>query len=291
MNNSKTCVICDSGSDISSDLTEKYDIRVVPLIINYRERSFTDLELEKLEPHYVYNHFKEEIPKTSALNMQEVLDVVEKARADGYENFIGITISSAMSSTFNAVRSALIEYSEENPTAKTYSFDSKNISIGSGVFAIWAASELNDGKSFEEVTEGLERKKYDIHLAFYMDTLEYLKKGGRITPSVAIVGKLLNLRPIIACNKEGVYYTVAKLRGSAKAVEKLVSTVIPEGTDLTHSWIMIMNGKGAEYAERAKKLILDLFPGAKIIMEKQIVPTMAINTGPGLLGIARFDLK
>lgn len=290
MNASKTAVLCDSGCDVPRQLREQYDIRVVDLIVNYSGRSFRDTELEELDPLYVYRHFHEEVPTTSALNTQEVLDVIAQAVADGYENVIGIGISSAMSGTFNCIRLALEEAADEYDGMKVFAFDTRNISIGSGFFAIWAADRLAAGGSFEEVSGSLEKKRDDIHLAFYMDTLEYLRKGGRITPAVAIVGKILNIKPIISVNRSGVYYTVGKIRGSARAVRTLVDHILSFHPDPEKTWFALENGDGLEFAEQAKAMILERLPEAKFLIEKQIVPTMAIHTGPGLLGIATLCL-
>ncbi|MCI2049215.1 MAG: DegV family protein [Lachnospiraceae bacterium] len=289
MNNAKTAVLIDSGCDVTAEICKKYDIRVMPLTIMYRDKCFSDTELEIEDPHYIYKHFKEEIPKTSALNTQEVLDAVKKAADDGYENVISVSISGAMSSTFSTVTTALNEAKEAGTLKKVFAFDSKNISIGAGIFSIWAAKLLQDGKSFEEVVQSLKDKIWDVHLCYYMDTLTYLAKGGRITPSVAIVGKLLNLKPIISCNHNGVYYTVAKIRGSSRGVEKLVEEMITPIRDASRCWICLMNGDGEALAETAKKMIFEKLPAANIIMEKQIVPSMAIHTGPGLLGIMVFS--
>lgn len=290
MNFSKTMVVCDSGCDISAELAAKYDIRIISLGINYRAKTFTDIQLEKDDPLYVYKHFKEEVPHTASLNMADVLDALEKGYGDGYRNVIGITISGAMSSTFNVMRNALDEYSDEHPEARTFAFDTKNISFGSGVFAVYAALKLAQGASFDNTVESLKKKIYDSHLAFYMDTLDYLRKGGRITPSVALVGKLLGIKPIISCNHEGTYYTVAKIRGMGRGVAHLVECVLPQGLDDSNLWVAILNGCGEEQAERAKQLILARYPHVQIIEEKQIVSTMAIHTGPGLVGIISFDL-
>lgn len=290
MNKDKTAVLCDSGCDVPQDYAEAHGIFIIPLIINYHDQSFLDTELERKDNHYVYKHFNDEIPKTAALNIREVMDVIEKILAEGYDKIIGVTISAAMSSTYQAVVNALRETEEEHPGVKTYAFDTKNISIGAGIFAMYASYELERGKTFDEVTKLLPEKIGDARLCYYMDTLEYLRKGGRITPSVAIVGKILNLKPIIACNREGVYYTVAKIRGSVHAVDKLLDNVIGSGHPAEGYWFAVMNGDGERFIEPARRGIEERCPGAEIVVDKQIVPTMAIHTGPGLLGILQFKL-
>ena len=284
MNKSKTAIIMDSGSDLPQEVVDRYDIRVLRLKIMYSEGCYSD-DLD-IHAATIYERFHEEIPKTSTPNREEVMELIRQIRADGYENIIGITISSGLSGTFNVLATTLAELKG----VKTFAFDSKNISIGSGILAYWAAEQLDKGADFEAVKAGLQRKIYDSRLVFYMDTLEYLRKGGRITPSVAVVGKILGLKPIIACNEDGVYYTVAKIRGAQKGVSKCLEVALQTAQNIQNGdiWVSVMNGNAPELAEKAKQDILAQFPKAQIVVEKQITPTMAIHTGPGLLGIGIF---
>ena len=197
-----------------------------------------------------------------------------------------------MSSTYNTMVCAMNELMEAHPDVKTFAFDTRNISIGAGAFAIWAGDRLNhDGASFEEVSSRLPEKLHDSDLEFYMDTLKYLRIGGRITPAVETVSNILGIRPIIKCNDEGRYITVSKVRGSRKAVDRLVDIILDpaKNIDPEHDWFMLMNGDGVELAAAARARILERYPKADILLDHQIVPTMAINTGPGLLGICRFS--
>lgn len=285
MNASKTAVLTDSAADLPEEIKEKYHIFTIRMKVIYHDRMYED---GKIDPMYIYEHFREEIPKTSTPNMAEVMDVVDEIKAEGYENIIAIMISCHLSGTYGVVRSA---FEEEN--IKTFAMDSKNISIGSGIYAYYAAYLLEQGASFDETVAALKKKQEEgaSVLNFYMDGLEYLAKGGRITPAVALVGKVLHLKPIIGCDKEGVYYPVAKIRGQAKGVARLVDLVLPDGLDISKYWISVMTGDGDKLAEQAIKRIYEKYPAANIIIRKQITATMAIHTGPGLLGIDRFEFK
>ena len=293
MNASKTAVICDSGCDVGRKAAEHFGITILQLMVNYKSRSIGDLDLLDEDPVYVYRHFDEEIPKTSALNIAEVKDTAEKLLSEGYENIITVSISSAMSSTFNTMSIAMRDIEEEHPGVKTFAFDTRNISIGAGAFAVYAGWALGRGISFDDVTELLKQKILDSDLEFYMDSLKYLRIGGRITPAVEMGSNILGIRPIIKCTEEGVYTTAAKIRGSKKGVEKLVDLILDpaKGIDPKHDWFMLMNGDAVDFAKRARERILERYADARIMLDHQIAPTMAINTGPGLLGICRFSLK
>lgn len=281
MNSSKTAVLIDSGCDISTEILDQYDIKTLRLKVMYGDTVYSDgLDIDPLD---VYARFPDEIPKTSTPNMQEVFDVVEEIKAEGYERIIAIIISSGLSGTFNTVSMAF----KEVEGIETYAFDTKNISIGAGLFAVWAAKELSEGKTFEEVTSGLERKIGDSKIYFYMDTLEYLRKGGRINPAVSVIGKALNLKPIISCNEKGVYYTVAKIHGSKKGLSKIIE-IATEHASKGKAWYALMNGKAVEVAAAVKPELLARTPDAEVIIDKQITATMAIHTGPGLIGIGVF---
>lgn len=275
---SKTAVMIDSGCDLPEEIITKYNIKVIRLKVMYGDKMYSDgLDID---PMTVYERFPAMIPKTSTPNMQEVMDVVDEIRAEGYENILAVTISSGLSGTYNTIAMTLAEIEDMH----TYTFDSRNISIGAGLLAMWAAEQLEKGVSFKDVVNGLERKRADSKVFFYMDTLDYLRKGGRINPAVAIVGKALNLKPIISCNEKGVYYTVAKIRGSLKGMSKLLECVT-EFAGNRKVKLALMNGDAAQTAERVKPTIANLIPNGNVVVDKQITATMAIHTGPGLLGI------
>ena len=173
MNSAKTAIMVDSGCDISQEFIEQYDIKVLRLKVLYGDRMYSDgLDIDPLE---VYRRFPQEIPTTSTPNMYEVSELVNEIKSEGYEKIIGITISSGLSGTYNAVAMA---FGEED--IETFAFDTKNISIGAGLLAMWAAKKLSEGWTFEAVKHGLNDKINDSKVFFYMDTLDYLRKGRSI---------------------------------------------------------------------------------------------------------------
>lgn len=277
MNSAKTAIMVDSGCDISQEFIEQYDIKVLRLKVLYGDRMYSDgLDIDPLE---VYRRFPQEIPTTSTPNMYEVSELVNEIKSEGYEKIIGITISSGLSGTYNAVAMAF-----EEEDIETFAFDTKNISIGAGLLAMWAAKKLSEGWTFEAVKHGLNDKINDSKVFFYMDTLDYLRKGGRISPAVAIVGKALNLKPIISCNEKGTYYTVSKIRGQHKGLEKLIDSLKDYIGD-KKAYLAIMNGDGTRYLDIIRARIKEMFPQCEVVVDKQITATMAIHTGPGLIGV------
>ena len=277
MNSAKTAIMVDSGCDISQEFIEQYDIKVLRLKVLYGDKMYSDgLDIDPLE---VYRRFPQEIPTTSTPNMYEVSELVNQIKSEGYEKIIGITISSGLSGTYNAVAMAF-----EEEDIETFAFDTKNISIGAGLLAMWAAKKLSEGWTFDAVKHGLNDKIGDSKVFFYMDTLDYLRKGGRISPAVAIVGKALNLKPVISCNEKGTYYTVSKIRGQHKGLEKLID-ILKDYIGDKKAYLAIMNGDGTKYLDGIRARIKELFPQCEVVVDKQITATMAVHTGPGLIGV------
>lgn len=281
MNDQKVAILADSGCDIPKDIVEKYDLKILPLRIMYPEKDYKDGV--DIDPLMIYERFPEEIPTTSTPTMQEVKDKLTEIRNEGYEKVIAVCISSGLSGTYNTIRLA----AQDETELECFVFDTKNISFGSGIFAVWAATKLEEGMEYSQITRKLEEKIGDAKVFYYMDTLKYLQKGGRIGLVTSALGSLLNLKPIISCNEEGVYYTVAKIRGSRQAKRKLVDEAVKhcKGKDV---WLVFGHGNAESEMENAESIISEKAVHAKVMFRKQITASMAVHTGPGLVGVLVF---
>lgn len=278
MNEQKTAIIIDSGCDVPKVVREEYDIRILPLRVLYPEKDYMDGI--DIDPMMVYERFPDEFPSTSTPSFLDVMDALEALRDEGFEHVIAVTISSGLSGTFNTFRLAASEMEDLD----VYPYDSRNISIGAGLYAIWAARQLQKGASYEDVKAGLERKRGDANVFFYMDTLTYLQRGGRIGKVVSLVGNALKLKPIISCDENGTYYTVAKIRGARLGKMKLLEEVMRFAFG-HKTWIVVEEGAAHDEAIEMQHMIEAANKDAQILFEQQITATMAINTGPGLVGV------
>ena len=281
-NREKIAILTDSGCDVPNHLIEKYHMKVLSLKIIYKDHIYSDgIDIEAEE---VYKGFAREIPKTSTPNIQEVNDAVASLKEEGYEKIIAICISTGLSGTCNTVTTALREVTD----METYVFDTKNISFGAGVFAVWVGEKIEEGLGFSEITEALAKKAQDSKIFYYMDTLDYLKAGGRIGNVTGVVGKILDLKPIISCNDKGIYYTVAMTRGKKNGIKKLLS-LVEENSNQKELWFTLLNGRAAEVAAGMKPELMELCKKGRLIVERQINASLAIHTGPGLIGVGVFE--
>ena len=277
----KIAVLTDSGCDVPRSAAETYNIHILPLKITYSGKTYTDNV--DIAPRDVYDRFPKEIPKTSTPNGAEIADMLDVIRSEGYTHVLCVCISSGLSGTYQTVCSTL----KEEASLVTYAFDTKNISIGAGIFALLAAEMAARGESFETIVETLERKRTDAKLFYYMDTLDYLVAGGRIGRVAGLVGGILKLKPIISCNEDGVYYPVGILKNKKRGVAKLIECAA-RFADGKPCELALMNGDAEAEAAAVAHPLLEAIAQGTIKVRGQIAASLAVHTGPGLIGILVF---
>lgn len=279
----KIAILVDSGSDISRKLIEKLGIRVLPLKVIYGDKVYSDGV--DIEPSTVYERFPDQIPTTSTPNFAEITEAAEALRDEGYDRILAVCISSGLSSTYQNICTAL----KEVQGVQVHAVDTKNISIGAGVLALYAATLIRKGLSFQEVCDKVEANVENSRIFYYMDTLDYLRAGGRIGRVTGVIGSLLNIKPIISCNRQGIYHTVAMIRGQKRGLKKLLNCVAEHYDAKREAFFAVMNGEAQETAKEVVAQLREHFPKGNIFMEKQINASLAVHTGPGLVGILLFQ--
>ncbi|MBL4936050.1 DegV family protein [Clostridium sp. YIM B02515] len=274
----KIALITDSSCDLTKEIIDKYDIKILPLRIIYKDKEYIDRVT--ISPNEVYDNLVNEIPTTSMPSMGDMENLFSLIEEQGYTHVIAITLSSGLSGTFNALKLV----SENHLNLVSYLFDSKSLSLGLGALVYECGKLISDGKSFEEIVDMLPAIKEKISLFYVVETLEYLKKGGRIGKVAGTIGDLLNIKPIISIDDEGKYFTYAKVRGRKQSITKLID-IAKETLETTKAKIFVMHGGALEQGEK----IYDLFskmPNVTSIYFTDISPALGVHTGPGLLGIA-----
>ena len=212
----KIAVVVDSGSDVNENLAKGLDIFSLPLRISIDGKEYTDgIDITAQEVFDVLDSAK---VTTSLPTGEDIINTFEKLKREGYTHIIAVAISSGLSGTFNVMRNL----SNAVDGLEVYVFDTKNISLGSGLLALHAAEMVKDGATFSEIVSSLESKLNDSEVFFTVGSLDYLLKGGRIGLVAGTVANVLNIKPIISCNDEGVYYTVSKARGYGRVIKKMV---------------------------------------------------------------------
>lgn len=279
MNNQKIAILVDSCCDVPKEFVEKYGMYVIPLKIIYQNREY--LDGIDITPEEVYQGLVNEIPKTSLPSGESILAIFDQIKADGYEKVLAITLSSGLSGTNNMINLLTQDYKGLD----FFVLDTKNISIGGGFHAIQAARYVEEGLSFEEIQEKLLHDITQCKIFFVVETLEYLQKGGRIGKVASLFGNALNLKPIISCNDDGIYYTVAKVRGRKQSISKTKDLALEYAKNHKRYNISIVNGDAKDVSEQIKSSIMPQLSNVDIYVEKQCSPALGVHTGPGTIGI------
>lgn len=285
MKNNKVAILVDSCNDISEELTQKYGFYTMPLVINYKDRSYKDRV--DITPQEVYDSFKVEIPKTSLPLRSDIDALLDQIKADGYDNIIASIISSGLSGTYQSMH--LIADDRDDLNIEV--INTLNIGIGSGFVGIYAAELLEQGLDFDTVVDKTRETVSNSSVIFGLETLEYLMKGGRIGKVSGILGSALKIKPIISCNTDGIYDTIAKVRGRKQSINKMMEIARAKVGNHKNYYIALCHGDALDEMLQMKEELKDLISNAKIYSEGQISPVLGVHTGPGLLGIGVMILE
>lgn len=273
----KIAIITDSGCDLSNEQIQEHNINVLPLRIIYKDREYIDRV--NITPDEVYNSLKLEVPSTSLPSMEEIDNLFIKLKNDGYTHIIAILISSGLSGTYNSVRLV----SENHPEIQSHIFDSLSLSLGTGAIVLECAKMIANGKDFYEIIDALPLFRKRIRVYYVLETLQYLIKGGRIGKVSGTIGELLNLKPIISVNEEGIYYTHSKVRGRKQSISKLID-IARATLQQEKAKIWTLHGGAIEECKELYNSVSEL-PNITELSFGNISPALGVHTGPGLLAI------
>ncbi|MCS1351656.1 DegV family protein [Mechercharimyces sp. CAU 1602] len=274
----RIALVTDSSCDLPKEVVEKWNIEVVPLRIVFSHGEYRDgIDLTTDE---VVDRLSEEIPTTSMPSPSDIHATFQRLQRDGFSHCIVLPISAAMSGTYNTFRLA----AEEHEGIEIKVIDSSSLSWELGLIILEVARLIHAGLEFNDIIAKVDDIKQKVKGYFVLDTLEYLKKGGRIGTVASSIGSLLNIKPIITPNNEGKFvpYTIA--RGKKQATRKMIQP-IHEQLKNTRASIAVFHIR----AEEEAKALLQQFQEMENVREVYlgtVSPTLLVHSGPGLLGIA-----
>lgn len=280
----KVHVVADSSCDFDPELAKKIGFSLVPLTVTVDNKHFIDREDISTELFFKLLKESKELPKTSQPSPESFMKEFRKHSDCDY--IICVCVSSKVSGTANSATMAKHFLEEEGFKPKIVVIDSLNTSVTIGLMAKTASIMAAAGKSIEDILSKLEDMQKKLSIYFILDTLEYVRKGGRIGNITAIVGTLLNIKPILTFFK-GSPTNIDKCRGFAQAKDKLIAKFMDTAADLSEVTIV-----HAQAFDRAKELSAELSNLIKDIKIQvlEVGAVMGTYTGPGAIGIA-FEEK
>lgn len=273
----KVIIASDSTTDLTPELIEKYNIKVLPLGVNLGDKLYTDGV--DINPDMIYAHYEQtgELPKTSAINTVQAVEFFKEHTADG-SAMVFFTISSEMSCTYANARLAAEEF--EN----VYVVDTRSLSTGGGLLVLAAADMAKDGMSAREIAEKCAKLTDKIVASFVVDDLTFLHKGGRCSALAAIGANLVHIKPCIGVSG-GKMSVVKKYRGSFGAVlKKYTAELLEEGCADLSRVLVTHAGCDEELIEQCVSQVKDALPFEDVIVARAGC-TISSHCGKNTLGI------
>lgn len=277
-------IITDSASDV---LTPYHPaVSVLPMTITFGDQQYRDKEELSHQRFYELLIESEQLPSTSQIGPAQFEEAFQ-AQVDAGHSVVAVILSSKLSGTYQSACIAAEEFPQ-----KVFVVDSENAALGEGILVQRAAQLVDQGLEAPEIAQRLEDEKKDIRLIALLDTLEYLKRGGRISKSVAAIGGLLSIKPVIAV-QNGEVCMLGKARGSKNGNNLLVQEIQKTtGIDFERPYCL---GYSGFHNDMLQKYIADsrsLWEGhAEHLPIGTIGATIGTHIGPGAVGVAFFQKR
>ena len=277
----KVRIIVDSTADVSAAIKDQ--LKIVPLTVHFDDEEYVDGIT--ITHHQFYEKLIESdvLPTTSQATPAAFSKAFEEV-TNACESAVVLTISSTLSGTYQSAMIAAEDYPDS-----IYVVDTKSAAIGSGILAELALQLADKGMSARDIAERMEEEKNNICLVALLDTLEYLKKGGRISKTAAIAGGLLSIKPVISL-KEGEIVTLGKARGSKQGNNLLIKEIEQAGgVDFDKPVLLGYTGLSDALLKKYVEDSLDLWRNGTEKLDSTIIGSaIGTHAGPGAIAVAFF---
>jgi len=288
----KICLMTDSASDLTHQIAKEYDVSVLPVTITYGGKEFKEFEELDIKEYWDFLENNDEQPTTAQITPVQYMEAFEKAKDDGYDEVICVTINAAGSGTYNSGLIARdLFYGEFGEDMKIHMVDSMNYSYAYGSALVRARKMIDEGKSSAEIIEMIQDHSSRVEAAATVFTLRNLKKSGRVSGASAYVGELLGIKPVIHLCSSGVN-VVDKVRGDKMAVKGLLKFVdgrIDKTADQSKCACVLHGKTNDEYLIMVEEFLRE--NGVEDVLRIPLGGSICTNTGPNIVGIVYFGEK
>lgn len=274
-------ITTDTGADLSQNYCQAHEIAVINLPVTMNGVTY---EAGQLENKDFYAQLRAgAMPTTSAANMEDTCDLFRAVLSKG-QDLLHIAFSSGLSSTASTALLAASQLRQEFPDRKLVVIDSLCASLGQGLLVHQAVKRRAQGMDVETVGQQIEAMKLNIVHDFTVDDLNHLHRGGRVSKATAVVGSLINIKPILHVDDEGHLVAVGKARGRKASIQSLLQRMEQQIRGFDNQEVFISHGDCIEDAEYLAGLVRDKF-GIDDITIDYIGPTIGTHSGPGTLAL------
>ena len=279
-------IITDSCANLTDAQIEEYGVEIMSLKYRMGEKDYDSyIKDEKTDFSVVYENLRNKEKITTSLASREDCDKVIKPVLESGEDALVLSFSSGLSGTYQNVRLAAEDYSEMFPDRKIIVVDTLCASMGQGLLVHYAVKLKKEGKSMEEVAEWVESNKLSIVHKFTIDDLFFLKRGGRISATSAVMGAALGIKPMLHMADDGKLYVVSKVRGRKAAIGGLADSLENNAIDIKNQdAVYIVHGDCEADAKTLADIVKKRY-GVKNFVINCLDPVIVSHSGPGTLAI------
>lgn len=271
-------ILLDTSSDMPLELREKYNIKWLPFGISFGEEFF--LDQVNITPKEFYDKIKETgiIPKTSQVTKEQFKEGIEELLVEEDDQVLIITLASTLSGTYDAAVQAMEEIGKD----KVRVFDSTLATIMITDLAITAGDMINNGANIDEIMEALDKKASERNAVFMIETLEYLRKGGRIGHAQSVIGGLLNIKVLLLYKNAGIE-PFKKVKGKKQAIRELIDYAVKNRNK--NNKILVVHADNKDLAEEVI-LKLEEALGEKVDIVTEMGAVIGTHAGPGTVAVS-----
>lgn len=278
-------IVTDSSCDLTQEMADRLDLIVAPLSVNYKGLEHPNyLDGRSLDTKEFYDGLRSgEMTSTTAANPTLWASVMEPALQAG-EDVLVLAFSSGLSTTCNAARMAAEELMEQYPDRKIFVVDTLCASMGQGLLCYHTAMKKEQGASLEEARDFAEENKLRLCHWFTVDDLHFLKRGGRISSATAVMGSLLQIKPVMHVDDEGHLVPVSKARGRKAAIAAMAAKVADTAIAPETQTMFISHGDCCQDAQYLADLLKEQYHVPEVCIN-YVGPVIGSHSGPGTLAL------
>lgn len=276
-------IITDSSSDFTDAELAKLDILSAPLTVSYNGGSYSNFSDVDTVKGFYEEMRQGTLATTSAVNPKGWEAVLEPVLAGGQDALV-LAFSSGLSTTYQSAVIAAGELGEKYPQRKVLVIDTLCAALGQGLLVWYACKKRDEGLTLEELAAWVEENKLHLCHWFTVNDLYHLKRGGRVSATTALVGTMLNIKPILHMDDDGKLASFAKVRGRKASIEYLAQKMQELGEGYDNAMAFVVHGDCLEDAEVLAQLVKDTC-GVQEVHIGYLGPVIGAHTGPGVLSL------
>lgn len=288
--NNTICQIVDSSGSLPLNLIKKYNISEVPFYFKFKNTNYYRENIEyKIAEFYKHmEEYPDDVPKTSCPNIYDWLTSFDEQYAKGAKKYIVTTISSKLSSSYQTAIAAKKIFQEKNSDVSIEVVSSNTCACGQAALEICIAKMIYSGKEFWDIISKINKIVKNTNTLFVVNSLKYMKAGGRIGGATAFLGKLINFKPLCEFT-DGEVHPIKVIIGRKKSIRAMIDVAISRIGDINKMIIIVQHAECKEDINYICKYLREKTNNSNQIYNSNLGVTVGAHSGPGTIGIGFIE--